>query len=149
MKKKTLIPVSGSFDYFWKPLASLEVDGHTFMDAFDFKEIWIGDLKGTATSLYPFVTWPSGVQEAWLITNFEGTVLGKYKGTLVIITIYDRPDGTAEWQGRWMIVSGTGDLEYLRGQGGAWGPGSTNEDNGIIDIYYTGQVMFLEPASDS
>jgi hypothetical protein len=47
-----------------------------------------------------------------------------------------------------MIVSGTGDLANLRGHGVAWGPGSTNSDDGITDILYTGEVMFLEPASD-
>jgi hypothetical protein len=94
------------------------------------------------------VIWSSGVQDAWLLTEFEGTVLGEYEGTLVMIAIYDRPDGTAEWQGEWMIVSGTGDLANLRGHGVAWGPGSTNSDDGITDILYTGEVMFLEPASD-
>jgi tRNA (Thr-GGU) A37 N-methylase len=35
-----------------------------------------------------------------------------------------------------MIVSGTGDLEHLRGHGVVWGPGSTNADDGtpVVDI---------------
>jgi hypothetical protein len=75
-------------------------------------------------------------------------VLGEYEGTLRIIAIFSRPDATAQWEGEWMIVSGTGDLEHLRGHGVAWGPGSTNADDAVTDIYYTGEVMFLEPASD-
>ncbi len=141
------IPVSGSISYTYSVLASGESSGNTFMDGTE-DEVWTGDIEGTGVSPFPFVIWSSGVQDAWLLTEFEGTVLGEYEGTLVMIGIYDRPDATAQWEGEWMIVSGTGDLEHLRGHGVAWGPGSTNTEDGITDIFYTGEVMFLEPASD-
>lgn len=140
------VPVSGSFNYTFKVLASGEAGGNTFMDGTE-DEVWTGDFEGTAVSPFPFTMWSSGVQDAWLLTEFKGMALGKYKGTLVMIAIYHRPDATAQWEGEWMIVSGTGDLEHLRGHGVAWGPGSTNKDDGITDISYTGEVMFLEPAS--
>jgi hypothetical protein len=140
------MPVSGSFNYTFSVLASGASSGNTFMDGTE-DEVWTGDLAGTAVSPFPFVIWSSGVQDAWLLTEFEGTVLGKYEGTLKIIAIYSRPDATAQWEGEWMIVSGTGDLEHLRGHGVAWGPGSTNADDGVTDIFYTGEVMFLEPSS--
>jgi len=140
-------PVSGSVNYTYKLLASGESGGNTFMDATE-DEVWTGDIEGTGVSPFPFVIWSSGVQDAWLLTEFKGTVLGKYKGTWVMLGIYSRPDATAQWEGEWMIVSGTGDLEHLRGHGVAWGPGSTNKDDGVTDIFYTGEVMFLEPSSN-
>jgi Protein of unknown function (DUF3224) len=141
------IRVSGSINYNFKVLAKGESSGNTFMDGTE-DEAWTGGFEGTGVSPFPFVQWSSGAQDAWLITEFKGTVLGKYKGTLVMLGIYARPDATAHWEGEWMIVSGTGDLEHLRGHGLAWGPGSTNKDDGITDIYYTGEVMFLKPASN-
>ncbi len=140
------VRVSGTFNYTYKILTQGAASGNTFMDGTE-DEVWTGDFKGTAVSPFPFAIWSSGVQDAWLLTEFKGTVLGKYKGTLVMIAIYKRPDATAQWEGEWMIVSGTGDLEHLRGHGVAWGPGSTNKDDGIPDILYTGEVMFLMPGA--
>ena len=141
-------PVSGSFNYMYEELAALEADGSYFGDYVEYEE-WSGDIEGTAVAPFPFILWASGEMDAWLLAEFEGTVLGEYEGTMVIMSIYHAPtSGGTDWHGEWMIISGTGDLEHLRGQGVAWGPGSTNEDDGITDIYYNGQVMFLEPATD-
>ena len=140
-------PVTGSFNYTAEVLASLEANGNTFSDATE-NEVWIGDFEGTAVSPFPLVAWSSGEREAWLLTTFEGTVLGEYEGTLTMIAIYTKPNGVAEWHGKWMIVSGTGDLEHLRGHGVAWGPGSSHAEEGMPHILYTGEVMFLEPMSE-
>ena len=139
-----LIPVSGSFDYQSTRLAMSEIDSHLLIDAVE-DEVWIGDFEGTATSWFPVVGTPEGTRDAWLYTEFEGTVLGEYEGTWQMIAIYYKPNPSAEWQGRWMILGGTGDLEHLRGYGVAWGPGSS--DDGIPDIEYTGNVFFIEPIS--
>jgi hypothetical protein len=113
------IPVAGSFNYTPEILASATAEGYTLSDATE-QEVWIGDFVGTAVSPFPLIAWESGARDAWLLT---------------------------EWHGEWMIVSGTGDLENLRGHGVAWGPGSGNAEEGMPHIYYRGTVMFLEPSS--
>jgi hypothetical protein len=138
------IPVSGSFNYLYEELAT-KVAGGTFFGDYVENEVWVGDFEGTAVSPFPFMQYPTGAIEAWLYTEFEGSVLGKYQGTMVMLAIYKAPSDSTEWHGEWVILSGTGDLEYLRGHGLAWGPGSTNEDDGVIDIYYSGEVVFVEP----
>jgi hypothetical protein len=140
------MPVAGSFNYTSKILASAPADGYTLSDATE-QEVWIGDFEGTAVSPFPYIAWESGVRDAWLLTEFEGTVLGEYEGTMVMIAIYTKPDPSTDWHGEWMIVSGTGDLENLRGHGVAWGPGSGNAEEGMPHIFYKGTVMFLEPSS--
>jgi hypothetical protein len=65
-------------------------------------------------------------------------VLG-YEGTLVIKAQGKQEGGTilpseALWTGQWVIISGTGELEGLRGQGTLSGP------SGVID--FTGKVHF-------
>jgi hypothetical protein len=141
------IPVSGSFNYTYEELAT-KVAGDTFIGDYVENEDWVGDFEGAAVSPFPFIQYPTGEIEAWLYTEFEGTVLGEYKGTMVMIAVYKAPSENTEWHGEWVILSGTGDLEYLRGHGTAWGPGSTNEDDGVIDIYYSGEVFFVEPKSE-
>ena len=44
--------------------------------------------------------------------------------------IGDRPDAASDWRGTWIITSGTGDLEGLRGHGTFWGPGWLPPDGG-------------------
>jgi hypothetical protein len=147
-QEQEAIPVSGSFNYIPSVLASGVSNGHTLIDATE-DEVWTGDFEGTAVSRFPYAIWSTGFQYAPLITEFEGTVLGQYEGTLEIVTVYTRPDAAAHWTGQWMIVGGTGELEHLRGYGGAWGPGFSGEaDDGITDIYFSGTVMFLEPVPE-
>jgi len=73
----------------------------------------------------------------WLRSDFEGTVMGK-EGTLVIQLVGWRylPE---DWYGQWLIISGTGELANLRGQGIWWGPGFGAEGP---DIFYSGQIHF-------
>ena len=127
-----------------QPLAIIGSQMATIYGDFVEEEVWIGDIAGTAVAPFPFIGLSSGTQHAWLLADFEGTVLGEYEGTLVIMSTYSRPSEGTHWHGEWMIISGTGELENLRGYGTAWGPGSTNEDDGIIDIYYQGEIFFLE-----
>ncbi len=63
-------------------------------------------------------------------------------GGLEMNAIGDRPDPTSDWRGTWVITSGTGELENLRGHGTFWGPGwlpdsSTEECGDWGLIYYS------------
>jgi hypothetical protein len=64
------------------------------------------------------------------IVTFDEVYVDGQKGGLVISVNGRTPDGTAlppvgePWQGRWVILSGTGELENLHGSGDWWGPGA-------------------------
>ncbi|MDH3399085.1 MAG: DUF3224 domain-containing protein [Acidimicrobiia bacterium] len=71
--------------------------------------------------------------------DFTGEVDGK-AGTLVIKANGSGPwppgPGSGDWSGSWVILSGTGDLSNLRGQGSWWGPlGFLNYDG---KVHFTG-----------
>ena len=74
------------------------------------------------------------------IVSFEGYVDDKY-GTLKMSVVGTRPDGLADWQGKSVILSGTGELANLRGQGTWWGPGAPAPEV-WGDIYYAGNYHF-------
>ena len=85
------------------------------------------------------------VDAAWFA---EVEVDGKVGG-LGMDAIGDRPDPTADWRGTWVITSGTGELENLRGHGTFWGPGWLPPDGGTDEcpegmgvIYYSGSIHF-------
>ena len=57
----------------------------------------------------------SGFWNVWLRSDFTGKVLDK-EGTMVIQLVGKKPAG-GDWYGHWVILSGTGDLAKVRGQG--------------------------------
>lgn len=136
------IPVSGTFDYTPEVFARVPGGGGVFVDASE-AEVWTGDIEGTAAAPFRVVVGPDGSFEAWILAEFEGTVLGEYGGTMVMASRYTRPAATAHWTGEWIILSGTGDLENVHGHGSAWGPGFNREDpEAGPDIFYSGEVIF-------
>lgn len=67
---------------------------------------------------------------------------GKW-GTLEMRVVGSSPDVPTGWEGKWVILSGTGDLANLRGQGTWWGPGydpANPLEYGKID--YSGKIHF-------
>jgi hypothetical protein len=135
------IPVSGSFNYTPEVFARVSGGESVFVDASE-DEIWTGDIEGTAVSPFRLVITPDGAFDAWLHAEFEGTILDEYEGTLIILSRYERPAAGAHWTGDWIILSGTGELENVQGNGTAWGPGVNAEDpEAGPDIFYSGQVV--------
>lgn len=66
------------------------------------------------------------------LMTFDGKVDGK-AGTLVIKTNGSGPWPPLDnWSGSWVILSGTGELSNLRGQGSWWGPLGSLEYDGKI-----------------
>ena len=63
-------------------------------------------------------------------------------GTMVMSVNGSKPTSLSEWQGRWVIVSGAGELETLRGQGNWWGLGWLGDPDVPGVISYDGQVHF-------
>jgi len=132
------ILVSGTFDYVFTITGERWADGHWFIEAVEYED-WVGSFEGTAVSFFRVVwfNFPSGPLNVWLRGDFEGTAMGR-SGTMVIQLVGWRylP---GEWAGQWVILSGTGELANLHGQGTWWGPGF-----GAVgpDIYYSGSVHF-------
>lgn len=142
------VTVSGTFDY-TPTIAVWEDIGDTSYIETTEVEIWSGDINGTGSSQDRIVISPSGAWEGWILTTFDEAAIGDRVGSMVTLSYWKRLSGTAEWQGEWVILRGTGDLENAHGSGTAWGPGFNPEDpEASPDIYYQGEVIFLEPASD-
>ena len=131
-------PVSGTFDYTFEITAERWADGHWFFEATEW-ETWEGDFEGTAVSFFRVVwfNFPDGPLNVWLRGTFTGEVLGE-SGTMVYQLVGWRYP-SEDWYGQWVILSGTGELTNLHGQGTWGGPGFGAEGP---DIWYSGQVNF-------
>lgn len=142
------VPVSGTFDYTPTIVVWEDVGGTSYIETTEV-EVWSGDISGTGSSQDRIVISPSGAWEGWILTAFDEVAIGDRMGSMVTLSYWKRLAGTAEWQGEWVILRGTGDLENAHGGGTAWGPGFNPEDpEASPDIYYQGEVIFLEPAAD-
>lgn len=102
--------------------------------------IWTGNFEGDSTEDGQVVVHSSGSWSYKGIVSFVGTVDGR-SGTMEMSVAGRRPDVLSDWQGLWVILSGTDELANLRGQGTWWGPGApAPEQQG--DIYYSGTIHF-------
>jgi hypothetical protein len=113
--------------------------GNTFLTTTE-DATWEGAFEGEAMDECVVVIHTSG---AWFyqgMASFQGTVQGR-TGTLQILLIGSRPDGLAEWEGTWRILSGGDELEHLHGQGTWWGPGAPDFEE-LGEIPYAGQIHF-------
>ncbi len=128
------IPVSGTFDYVPTLLETRTADGNTWRYATEV-EMWTGDFVGTGFSTFRAEIFSAGFWNVWLRSTFTGTVLGN-AGTLDIQLVGLREGGI--WNGHWVILSGTGDLAGIRGQGTWSGPGFPGPSPYIS---YSGQIV--------
>ena len=130
------ITASGTFDYEFEITGSREADGNLFIYATEW-ETWVGTFDGTAVAVFRVGMFSEGFWNVWLRSTFTGTVLGE-SGTMVIQLVGKKPEGQ-DWYGQWVILSGTGGLANLCGQGTWGGPGF-----GAVgpDIWYEGQIHF-------
>jgi hypothetical protein len=114
-------------------------DGNTVIYTFENGK-WEGTFNGISTEDGKVVVYSSGALSFNAIVSFEGEVDGKF-GTMQMSVNGRRTDVFTEWQGRWVIISGTGELSTLHGQGTWRGPGSPGW--GVWgDIDYAGKVHF-------
>ena len=106
----------GSFNYYFSITNMREADGNAFLYATEH-ECWTGGFSGTGDATFRVERFSSGFFDVWLRTVFTGTVLDK-SGTMVIQLVGKKESEV--WKGEWVIVSGTGGLVDLVGQG-TWG----------------------------
>jgi len=134
--------VSGTW-YYTPWIASTRfADGNMFMEAYTSvpPDRWEGTFDGTSVDEYKGVIHPTGAWNADGVALFDGVVGGR-EGTLVIEFVGKKTDAEADWSGKWVILSGTGELANLRGQGTWWGPGAPGV--GIEgSVEYSGKIHF-------
>jgi type II secretory pathway pseudopilin PulG len=114
-------------------------DGNTFLKTHENGK-WTGTFSGKSTEDGKVVIHSSGAWSFKGTVSFEGVVNGK-TGTLTMLAVGSRPDENTDWTGKWVILSGTGDLANLRGQGTWSGPGAPAPEQ-WGDIYYAGDIHF-------
>ena len=108
--------------------------GNTFVSVTEYGT-WTGYFSGTSKMDVSGVFHSNGYLNFQGVIYFDGSVLGK-AGTLVIrYTGKVTEGGVGEIISQWVIISGTGGLANLRGQGTFSGVGATN-------LLYSGQVHF-------
>jgi hypothetical protein len=133
-------PAEGLWQYQPFILDVKEAGCNTFLTTFE-NGMWTGTFEGTSTEDGKVVIHCSGAWSFNAIVSFSEVTVDGREGTLRMSVGGGRPDGDSEWEGKWVILSGTGELATLRGQGIWWGPGAP--DVGVWgDIYYSGQIHF-------
>lgn len=113
--------------------------GNTFLDTFENGR-WTGTFSGTSMEDGNVVIYSSGAWSFRGIVSFRGAVDNR-SGELTMLAVGSRPDAFTDWEGTWVIKSGTGELATLKGRGTWWGPGSPGVGQ-WGDIYYSGSVHF-------
>jgi hypothetical protein len=115
------------------PTGARTADGNTFLTGTFDKDVFSGTFSGTAPNVLRLVLNPSGLN-VQLFFTFTGTVNGK-SGTCII-----KFQGNGEGigmpiKGKWVILSGTGDLANLHGELSVEGIA------GVV-LTYKGQIHF-------
>jgi hypothetical protein len=116
------------------------VDSKAFFDT-SAEGVWTGTFIGASTEVGQVVIHSSGIWSFSATVSFSRVTVDRKSGTLELSIVGERPDVSADWQGEWVILSGTGDLATLRGQGTWWAPAVPEAAEWSI-AYYGGQVDF-------
>lgn len=114
--------------------------GNTFVDTSE-EGIWTGTFEGASTEDGHMVIHSSGFRSFRATVTFSQVTVDGKSGTLKMSAVGKKLSPEQDWEGRWVITGGTGDLAGLRGQGTWWGPGAPAP--GVQgDIYYDGEIHF-------
>lgn len=126
------INVSGTWEYIPTFEFTKVAGSNLFVSGTDVG-FWDGTFEGESYEEYVAVFHKShGTYQGRM--EFEGEVDGKF-GTLTIKTNGSGPFPLpVDWSGTWVILSGTGELENLHGQGTWWGD--------LPNLEYEGKAHF-------
>jgi hypothetical protein len=137
--------VEGDFVYVPTVLSLRQAGDNLFMEAMA-TATWTGAFAGTSTEdeyvvVLHGTTGVFGTPDFafekgfyWDIVTLTGEVQGR-AGTIDILFVGKSPGDLADWTGTWRIISGTGELANLHGNGVFW-------NNAPMDIHYEGQIHF-------
>jgi hypothetical protein len=137
-------PTAASGDWYYMPsIVSVRVaGGNTFIESTE-EGIWTGTFEGESREAGHVARHRSGFVSFRATVSFDDVTVDGKSGTLQMRVVGEKPDASSDWQGKWVILSGTGELATLRGHGTWWGPGY----NPLLpdewgEIHYGGQIHF-------
>jgi hypothetical protein len=105
------------------------------------EDVLTGTFEGESSGEGVVVAHCSGSFNFKGLLNFEEMTVDGKTGGLTMSVSGRLADPTGEWTGNWFVVSATGELEGLHGQGKWWGPGAGGPGlPGHLD--YDGKVHF-------
>lgn len=133
-------PAEGLWQYLPTILDARVAGGNTFLTTSEIGQ-WTGTFSGGSIEAGHVVIHSAGFTHFKAIVSFASVTVDNRMGSLEMRVNGSRPYAGAEWEGRWAITEGTGELEGLRGQGTWWGPGAPRPGE-WGDIYYSGNVHF-------
>jgi hypothetical protein len=129
-------PETAGGDWFYSStvLDEKQAGCNTFLTTFETAQ-WTGTFQGNSTESGQVVRYYDGHRSYNAIVTFDDEILYGKQGGLVLSVVGKRPYAGADWDGKWVILSGTGDLANLHGQGDWFGPGGGH-------VEYAGQYHF-------
>ena len=119
--------------------APKEAGCNTFLPTYD-DAVWTGTFEGEAIDNGTVVIHCNGKVSYDGTSSFVGEVNGE-SGTLEMSSVGKCCDENGHWKGQWVILSGTGGLATLRGQGTWFGPGAGGLYN-YGEVEYEGNIHF-------
>jgi len=133
----TPIPVSGIWSWTASDFSWKYADGNEFLSAVEHDTL-TGTFLGNGEGPFTMVIHPEGFitgrgRTLWTVTVQEksGTLVIQWAGK----TKWNDAEGAWWWWFMWVILSGTGELANLHGQGTCWGPGPPG-------VEMSGQIHF-------
>ncbi len=129
----------------------LKVADNNYYEALGYESDWTGTFTGASEDFGMSVMHSSGAVRFPGRGIFIGTVsfasvdVDGTSGGLEMYVIGERPNHVTDWEGSWVITSGTGALEDLQGQGTWWGPGWQGNFSDCGVIYYSVDDLDFEP----
>ena len=129
----------------------LKVADHNRFMALSYESDWTGTFTGASEDYGMLVEHSSGIGHYRGRMLYIGTVSfasvdvdGKSGGLEMYVT-GQRLNNVSDWEGSWVITSGTGALEDIRGQGTWWGLGWQGNYSDCGVLYYSVIDLDFEP----
>lgn len=138
-------PEDASGEWCYTPI-SMAVDkvvgGNQFISSSDAGS-WSGTFVGESEDYCDSVIHSSGSWWGRCSVSFASATVGDKTGGLDMNVLVSLPNGATEWDGKWVINGGSGDLKDLRGRGIMSGPGYNPAEPGECGkIDYSGDFHF-------
>jgi hypothetical protein len=125
------ITVSGTWSWYSSDELPRPADGNVHISAIEHDTLTDGTFEGSGVGPFKMTIHSNGFITGSGKTVFTGTVYGR-SGTCVIMWVGNTKNEGGYWDLRWKIISGTGELATLHGQGKCWGLGLSVEMTGKI-----------------
>jgi len=138
----TRLPNAGGL---WLYIPTIEdersANGNTILTITE-EGIWSGTFEGISTEEGTVVIHSSGSRFFRGTVSFDEVWVDGKSGALEMRVVGSSPDVSAGWEGKWVILGGTGELATLRGQGTWWGLGWLGDPTVPGEIPYSGNIHF-------